>query len=228
MPLHLPEIYSPLTVQRPALAKMVQAAELRHALKDVPISITVDSSETGSSAESFGVTRYFAVTLSPGILRNLDDPELLSVVGHEIGHIADADGLRGLVLRACVVLVWIPFAYALAIQMITWYGPRLGIRGVQDWAGLPIFAICFLAFSSVATLGLNWYHQHLELQADCFAVGFMTGEVQNPVAVAQSALIKLRPRNDNGWRSFRLGPASHPSLAMRVLSLEACGSPEPK
>ena len=200
LPLHLPEIYSPLTAQRPALAKMVQAAELRHTAKDSLISITVDSSEIGSSAESFGVTNYFAVTLSPGMLRKLDDSQLLFVVGHEIGHIAD--GFRDLVVRACVSLVWISFAYTLAIQMITLYGPRLGIRGVQDWAGLPIFAICFVVFGSAATLGLNWYQQRLELQADCFAVGFMTGEVEHPVDVAQSALVKIQPRTDTGWRSF--------------------------
>jgi len=223
MPLHLPEIYSPLTVQRPALAKMVQAAELRHAVKDQPISIMVDSSEAGSFAESFGVARYFTVTLSQGLLRNLDDSQLLFTVGHEIAHIAD--GLHRFVLQACVALLWISLAYALAIQTIFWYGPRLGIRSIQDWAGLPIFAICFLVFSSVATLGLNWYQQRLELRADCFAVGFITGEVERPVAVAQSALMKLRPSNDSSWRSFRLGPASHPSLALRVLSLEACESP---
>jgi Zn-dependent protease with chaperone function len=223
MPLHLPQFYSPLSAQRPALAKMVQAAELRHAVKVPPISIMVDSSDTGSLAESLGVARFFTVALSQGILRNLDDSQLLFVVGHEIGHIAD--GFRDLVLEACVELVWISFAYAVAIQLITWYGPRLGIRGVQDWAGLPIFAICFLVFSSVATLGLNLYEQHQELRADCFAVGFMTGEVDNPVAVAQSAMIKLQPRDDNGWRGFRLGPASHPSIAMRILSLEACENP---
>ena len=225
MPLHLPHFYSPLTAQRPALAKTVQAAELRHAVKVPPISIMVDSRNTGSFAGSVGVAGYFSITLSQGMLKTLDDPQLLSVVGHEIGHIADADALHRLVVRACVALVWIPFAYALAIQMITRFGPRLGIRGVQDWAGLPILAICFVVFGSVATLGMNWYQQRVELRADCFAVGFITGEVEHPVAVAQSALVKIQPRNDTGWRSFRLGPASHPSLALRVLSLEACENP---
>jgi Zn-dependent protease with chaperone function len=226
MPLHLPQFYSPLTAQRPALAKMVQAAELRHAVKVPPISIMVDSSDTGSFAGSVGVARYFSITLSQGMLKTLDDSQLLFVVGHELGHIAD--GLREVVFRACVSFVWISFSYALAIQMITWCGPRLGIRGVQDWAGLPIFAICFVVFGAVTNLGFDEYQQHMELRADCFAVGFTTGEVEHPVDVAQSALVKMQPRNDSGWRSFRLGPASHPSLAMRVLSLEACENPGPQ
>ena len=93
---------------------------------------------------------------------------------------------------------------------------------------MPIFAICFVVFGAVTNLGFDEYQQHMELRADCFAVGFTTGEVEHPVDVAQSALVKMQPRNDSGWRSFRLGPASHPSLAMRVLSLEACENPGPQ
>jgi len=217
MPPHLPEVFSPLTAQRPALAKLVQSAEAHHRVK-VPLSRIFVG---GVSTESVGLGKYSTVLLSRGILGRLDDAQLLFVVGHEMGHLAD--NRYKMMISGCVMLVDIFLAYTLGVRMIARYGPELGIKGVQDWAGLPLFAICFVVFGGVRTLGMNWYQLHLEKRADCFGVQFIATEVRNPAEIAASALLEGVPHEASTSSGlFRMEHQSHPSVADRVASIREC------
>lgn len=119
MPAHLPEIFSSLTAERPALAKMVQSAEAHH-MVTVPLSRIFVG---GDRTESIGVGKYSAILLTRGMLGQLDDPQLLFVVGHEMGHLAD--NRYQTVISGCVMLAEILLAYTLGVRMITQYGQSL-------------------------------------------------------------------------------------------------------
>jgi len=222
-PSHLPEYYQPLASQRPSVAKMVQAAEPRPPAEETPIPVFVETSEDGVAAESFGVGKYSSIVLSNRISRRLDDGQLLFVIGHELGHLAVR--IRDLVTQACVTLLAIFLAYSLGYRMIARYGPRMGVRNPQDWAGLPVFAMCFITLATVKTLGLHWYQQHLEESADCFAIEFAASQIKNPAEVAVSTLTLLTSSSDHRKvGELRLGPTSHPPLADRIEHIGQCKS----
>ncbi|MDB5049675.1 MAG: Peptidase [Fibrobacteres bacterium] len=184
-----------------------------------------------SNAYFTGFGRFRRIVLFDTLLRQMERPELLSVLAHEIGHykrkhiykmMAAQVFIMGVVMfLASLALRWPPLYAAFGFQtgsnpagaMVP--GPFAGNPAV----GLFLFMTVFSSLSLLISPVQNLFSRRHEYEADAYAVQ----AIQDPAAM-QTALIKLSNKNlsnltPHPWYSaFHY---SHPTLGERLRALRA-------
>ena len=105
---------------------------------------------------------------------------LLTVFGHELGHYVLGHIWKGLALSAATGFVLLFLAHRAMNWLLARCGAAWGIRGLDDWASLPVLllALSLLGFPS-GVLG-NAYSRYQEHQADLFGLEVTHGIVRDP------------------------------------------------
>ncbi|HKP96301.1 MAG TPA: M48 family metallopeptidase [Fibrobacteria bacterium] len=182
-----------------------------------------------SNAYFTGFGRFRRIVLFDTLLRQMDRPELLSVLAHEIGHykrkhiykmMAAQTVLQGgLLFLASLALRWPPLYAAFGFTTL----PSKGFLAPEPFAGNPAAGL-FLFMTAFSSLSLllsplqNLFSRRHEYEADAYAV-----QVLQDRTAMQTALIKLSHKNlsnltPHPWYSaFHY---SHPSLAERIGAIE--------
>jgi heat shock protein HtpX len=185
--------------------------------------------------------RQYAITVTSGLLNNLDDAELESVLAHELTHIRNGD-VRMLVIAVIVAGV-ISFFAELCFRLLfrgglRWRGSAGGDRG-KGGAGLAIvIAIVMIAVAWLLSIVIRFaLSRRREFLADAGAVEL----TKNPDAIIMS-LRKIEGRGeiegatsaimemcvDNPRQGFADLFATHPSIESRVAALvEFAGGHDP-
>ena len=176
-----------------------------------------------SNAYFTGFGRFRRIVLFDTLLRQMEGPELLSVLAHEIGHYkrkhiykqlaASTLMLGALLFLASLALRWLPLYQAFGFP--TALGPD---TAGPPAVGLFLFLTLFSCLSPLFAPLQNFFSRKHEYEADAFAL-----EAMQDGAPMQSALIKLSEKNlsnltPHPWYSaFHY---SHPTLAERLRALE--------
>ena len=184
----------------------------------------VDMSRRTKSVNAYvkGFLGTKRIVLYDTLTQRLDEPGVLFVMGHEMGHFVLGHVSRTLLLGALGVLVLTLTLRLAATFVLARMGPRLGVRGLSDVASLPLLLVLgnllVLAFSPV---GLA-YSRYQEQEADRFALELTHGNRAGALAfVAMQGANLSNPRPGPLsvlWRS------THPSLAQRI---EFCNTYRP-
>ena len=99
------------------------------------------------------------------------------------------------------------------------YGEAWGLRGVDDWASLPVLLILILLFSFASTPAMNAFERHLEHQADQYGLEAVHGIVPDAPAVAAQVFQILGEVNLEeeapSW-PVKMWFYSHPPLVERI------------
>ena len=176
-----------------------------------------------SNAYFTGFGRFRRIVLFDTLLRQMDPPELLGVLAHEIGHYklkhiykqmaASTLMLGALLFLASLALRWPPlyqaFGFAVSPQAATAGPPAVG---------LFLFLTLFGCLSPLFAPLQNHFSRRHEYEADAFAL-----EAMREAAPMRSALIKLSQKNlsnltPHPWYSaFHY---SHPTLSERLRAME--------
>lgn len=168
------------------------------------------------------------IVLWDTLVSRLDEPELLFVMGHEMGHYALGHVVRSILLSSVVILASLFFVDRAARWAIArWGAPpakpsRFGFDRLSDVAATPLI----LMLMHVAALGLapvvNTYSRYQEFEADRFAL-----ELTRTNHSGATAFVKLQeenlsnPRPGLFYKTFR---ATHPSIGERI---DFCNSYRP-
>lgn len=163
------------------------------------------------------VTGFLAskrIVLWDTLLARLDEPEVLFVMAHEMGHYVLHHVLQGVVLYSLLAGLGLYLVQRLAPLVIARWRERLGFTHVSDVASLPLLLL-LLELGSFAILpaGLA-ISRHMEHEADRFAL-----ELTQDGHAAATAFVKLQQTN---LANPRPGPlyvwwrGSHPSLGERI------------
>lgn len=178
-----------------------------------------------SNAYFTGFGRFRRIVLFDTLLRQMEHPELLSVLAHEIGHYKRRHiykmmfvqtALMGLVLwLASLALRWPTLyqAFGFAASPLS-AGPFAGNPGV----GLFLFLTAISALSLPLAPLQNAFSRKHEYEADAFAVE----AIRDPGAM-QSALIKLSRENLSNMTPHPWYSAfhySHPTLRERLRAIQ--------
>ncbi|MEO8276209.1 MAG: M48 family metallopeptidase [Thermoanaerobaculia bacterium] len=129
----------------------------------------------------FGTTR---ISLNDNLMERSSDEEILSVLGHEMGHYVLHHAMKGLVFLALSLFAGFAFLRWSFDRVRVRYGARWGIRGIADPAGLPLLLFLFSIFFFVFTPLNNTVTRTMEAEADNYGLN----AAGQPDGFAQAAL----------------------------------------
>jgi len=95
-------------------------------------------------------------------------PEIVSAVGHEMGHYALGHVWKGIIFSMAVLFVLLYLVYRCVGWVLARWGPGWSIRGLDDWASLPALLLLLSIFSFVSDPISNAYSRHIEHQANLY------------------------------------------------------------
>ncbi len=176
----------------------------------------VDASKQSKriSANVSGLFGTERITLNDNLLRRSSLPEIEAVMGHEMGHYVLNHVYKGLMAFGIILVVGFALLAFSFERLRARFGPRWGVRGIGDFAGLPLAALLFSAYLFVLTPVLNSIVRVEESEADIFGLN----AARQPDGFAQTAL-KL-----SEYRKLEPGPLEealffdHPSGRTRIFT----------
>jgi STE24 endopeptidase len=165
------------------------------------------------SAYVSGALGTMRISLNDNLLNRASPGGVKAVMGHEMGHYVLNHVYESVLWFALVLLAGFSFLRWGYDRAVARWGGRWGVRGIDDPAGLPLFAVLFSIFFFVMTPLNNTYIRVNEAEADIFGLN----AAREPDGVAETALLlgeyrKLHPGQIEEWVFF-----DHPSGYQRIL-----------
>lgn len=161
-----------------------------------------------------GVFDTKRIVLWDTLLAKMDPPEVLAVMGHEMGHYVLGHVVRSILLGSLVILAGLYFVDRAGRWLIARFSSRLGFDRLSDIASVPLV----LLLMNVSSLFLGpvalAYSRYQEHEADRFAL-----DLTHANHSAATAFVKMQtenlgiPRPGLFYKIFR---ASHPSIGERI------------
>jgi len=183
----------------------------RRAGVDIGEVYEVDASRRSRALNAYvsGLGSTKRVVLYDTLLDKAREPELRSVVAHELGHVEHRDILRG--------MAWVALAAPFALIFAGELGRRLAERSGADPAtpaALPALALSLaLAVFALNVVG-NQLSRDVEASADTFALE-LTGDPEGLIRLqTQLTRTNLGDPDPPGWVSFLFG--THPTTVERI------------
>ncbi len=171
------------------------------------------SRKANAALTGLGATRRILV--SDTMLAAYTDDEIEVVLAHELAHHVHGDIWKGLLFDSVLIVA----GFFVAAQTLRSLGPRFGIAGVADVAGLPLLALAAGAVSLLMLPVAYAMSRSHERRADRFALEL----TRNPAAfisamrrLGQQNLAEDQPSKLVEWLFY-----SHPPLSERIAAAQA-------
>lgn len=164
------------------------------------------------SANVSGLGPTIRISLNDNLLERTSEPEILAVMGHEMGHykLNHVWWLVGMMMALLGLGLFL--TSRIAPGLIARYGKRWGVRDIADPASIPVLGICLAVYMLVMSPAFNTLIRINESQADAFGLE----AAREPDGFAKVAM-RL-----SEYRKIEPGPVEeflffdHPSGATRV------------
>jgi len=212
----LPLFYSVKPLDREALrARLLALADRAGArvLGAYEWGLSEKTKKANAALAGVGGTRRILV--SDTMLAEYSDDEIEVVLAHELAHHVHGDIWKGIVFESVLILA----GFFLASEVLRRTVGRLGLRGVDDVAGLPLLVLAAGAVSLVMMPVAHAMSRAFERSADRFALDL----TRNPGAFV-SAMRRLGAQNLAEEHPSRLVQwlfYSHPPIRERIAAAQA-------
>jgi STE24 endopeptidase len=215
--------FTPLTTTQPELAAQLERVVTR-AGQDIPESrmYEMNASTKLNSVNAYmtGLGASRRVVVWDTTLARMTPPEILFVFGHEMGHYVLGHIADGLVFAAAFLLVALFAGFHVFHWAVARWGAAWGLRGIGDWASLPVLLICFSVFSFLFTPLDNAYSRRLEHQADQYGMEVVHGIVPDLPGTAARAFqvlgeVDLEEPSPSWF--VKIWFYNHPALSERIV-----------
>jgi Zn-dependent protease with chaperone function len=163
------------------------------------------------------VTGFLAskrIVLWDTLLARLDAPELLFVMGHEMGHYVLNHVVLGILAYTLLAGLGLWAIQRVAPRLIARFGGRMGFARLDDVASLPLLLLLLQLGGLIAAPAALAFSRHLEHEADRFGL-----ELVQDGRAAALAFVKLQQNNLSHPRPgplFVWWRATHPTLGDRI------------
>jgi Zn-dependent protease with chaperone function len=190
--------FQPLAASHPHLVRDVEQVLTRVGVsvpEDRILEMRASTKVSELNAYVSGIGSTKRIVFWDTLFANLDEPQTLSVFGHELGHYVlghawKAIGLSAIGLGISLpILAWF-FAGIIRKWESLWY-----VRAPQDWTSLAVLLLLISVFQFVATPVNNAVSRYIEHQADVFGLEVIHSVVSDSPQVAAQALQILGEKN---------------------------------
>lgn len=171
-----------------------------------------DTKALNAYVTGFGSTKR--IVLWDNTIARLTEPELLFVMGHEMGHYVLGHIWRGIFFFSALIIVVLFTIHRTAGWLIRRCRSRFGFDHLADVASLPLLLLLFSFFMLIATPLANAFSRYQEHESDRFGL-----EITQNNHAAATAFVKLQTDNLANPRPgflIKLMQASHPPLGERI------------
>ena len=171
-----------------------------------------DTKQLNAYVNGFGATQR--IVLWDTILKAMDRPQLLAVMGHEMGHYVLKHVWQLMAVATLSILALLYAVYRLSGALISRYAGRFRFTSLADIASLPLILLLVGAMSLVIDPPTLAFSRHIEHEADRFTL-----ELTHDNHALGSALVILQQENLGvprpGWL-YTWFRESHPPLGERI------------
>jgi len=174
--------FEPLAAARPELVERIEEVAARGGLS-IPASrmfvMNASTKWTAPNAYVTGIGASERVVVWDTALRMLSTDQVLVVFGHEMGHYVLGHMWIGMGAAWLGILVSLFLAYYGVRWMLARWGKRWSIRGLGDWASLPVLLLAVAILSFLGEPIDNGFSRVLEHNADVYGLEVIHGVVPN-------------------------------------------------
>ena len=197
------------------LRTQIQRLAAHAGIPDAPILVADKSQQTReTNAYVTGIGSSARIVLWDTTLQRMPPDQILAIVGHEMGHYVLKHLLWGFALTVGGLLVLLPLAQKFLEWLLTRFGSRWQVFGLQDLAAAPALLLTVSVFSFLLAPLTNGVSREIEHQADVYGLQ-VTG---NRPAMAR-AFVSLSEQNlsDPDPPAFiKFWLLDHPALQDRI------------
>jgi len=176
----------------------------------------IDGSKRSTKANAYftGLGTKKRIVLYDTLIKDMEIPELVAVLAHEIGHYKKKHIIWSLILGILQTGLML-YIFSLVIDSPE-LSQALGVDKAYFHIGLIAFGILYSPLSSIIGIGMNIFSRKNEYEADAFAAENFSAK---PLATA------LKKLSVNNLSNLRPHPAyvfvhySHPTLLQRLAKL---------
>jgi STE24 endopeptidase len=214
--------FRPLVETQPALVDALLKVEARGGLT-IPaerIYLMKASEKLNSPGLSLsGIAASKRVEVWDTTIPRMTAPQIQFLFGHEMGHEALNHIPKRIALLAVLWLLALLASYHGMNRALERWRSRWEIRGVEDWASLPLLILISTAAGFVAGPIVNTASRYFEHQADVYAIEVTFGLIPPAAQTGAAALqilgeSRLEEPDPNPLIKFWL--YDHPSISERV------------
>jgi Zn-dependent protease with chaperone function len=179
--------FKPLAAGHPALVAQIERVTEHGGLPIPPqqmYEMNASSKQTGLNAYVSGFGASKRVVVWDTTMARATIPETLFVFGHEMGHYVLLHIPKEVAIDALILLVLLYLGYRLATWAVARWGAAWGLRGLDDWASLPMLLLLMSGLGFLASPAFNGVSRYFEHEADRYGIEVIHGIVPNPEQVA--------------------------------------------
>lgn len=176
----------------------------------------VDKSADTNALNAYvkGILQSKRIVLWDTMIAKLEEPELLVVMGHEMGHYVLGHVARSIWLSTIITLTGLFLIDRIGRWLVARYRNRLGFDSLADIASVPLLMMllegAYVVLSPVA-LAYSRYQEH---EADRYALNLTHANHSGATAFVKMQMENLsNPRPGRLYQIFR---STHPSIGDRI------------
>jgi STE24 endopeptidase len=185
------------------------------------VNKSVDTNKLNAYVTGFLSTKR--IVLWDTIIARLTPRELLTVMGHEMGHYVLGHIWRMMFFFSAVVILLLFAAHHTSKALIRRFQRTFGFTELHDFAALPLILMMSIVFGLIFAPITNSFIRYQEREADRYALD-LTGDKR---AFAE-AFVKLQEDNlaiPRPGLLYKLWRQSHPSIGERI---DFCNNYQPE
>jgi len=174
---------------------------------------------TALNAYVTGIGASKRIVVYDTTIAKMNTPQIVFVAGHETGHYVLYHIPKLIAWNATIFLVVFYAGYLGISRILERWGQGWGIRGVDDWASLPVLMLLLAIFTFVLNPVTNAISRHYEHQADQYGLEVTHGLTPDAGQIAAQSFnilgdVDLGDPEPNRLDVFMF--YSHPPIADRI------------
>jgi STE24 endopeptidase len=126
--------------------------------------------ETAVDAYVTGFGASKRVVVYDTTIEKMTEPQTLFVVGHEMGHYVLGHIVKGIAFSVALIIVLLFIVYLSIKRLLSSRQRRWAIKGLDDWASLPVLMLLFYVCFFLSEPAFNSFSRYQEHQADVYGL----------------------------------------------------------